>query len=189
MEPVKYILGIDPGVTGALALYDREKHALIYAEKMPTTTVRINRKNRQRIDTPQLLSTLRHLSVVGTEVAVLEAVGGRPMQAASTAYVLGHGVGLLEMGLIAADIDYLTITPSKWKGALGVTGKRGSLRNTQGHMGELIAARALEIFPDEKKHFVGPRGGWQLDVVEAALLAYYGAKFALKTAELKETHG
>lgn len=95
-------LGIDPGITGGLALIDA-KAKVLWALKMPDT-------NRKKIN---LLS--HALGMPGGLLAALEFVRSRPGQGAPATFTFGRGYGHLEMLLDAGGVTYLNPTPQTWQ--------------------------------------------------------------------------
>lgn len=105
------ILGIDPGITGALALIDHDGE-LIDALPFPTLDFGHTRKAKS-ID---VLACLEWLEGVPIEKAGIERVGARPGQGLSSAFSFGRSLGLAEGVLQARSIDYAFVEPRVWKG-------------------------------------------------------------------------
>lgn len=147
-------LGIDPGLSGAVALYD---DGALEVHDIPTLVI----GTKRQIDEYALARLIDSLSArIG--VVWLEQVGTRPGEGAVGAFSFGKGYGLLR-GICAA--NFLTIqdvTPQVWKRALKVSRDKDESR-----------ARASALFP---------RFGqlWPLKKhdgrAEAALIALYGAQ-------------
>lgn len=149
------ILGIDPGLSGALAFMDSE--LIVY--DIPTFEITRNGKNKRQIDLQKLLAILKLWPV---EKAHLESVNAMPGQGVSSMFQMGRGFGQIEMALAACNIPVTYITPQVWKKALGVPKDKDGARQ-----------RASQLMPqwshnwDLKKHS---------DRAEAALIALYGSK-------------
>lgn len=151
------VLGIDPGLSGAMAMWDG-------------TTLTL-------LEIPTAKSTGRGREVVWSELnakwddlffwadhVFLERVMSRPGEGVSSAFKFGLVFGGLR-GMIAAKLIPSTlVTPSVWMKAMGVG--RGSK--------EASVIRATELFPAHAEAFRGPRGGLKDGVAEAALIARYG---------------
>ena len=90
------VIGVDPGSGGALALYDAKNDALDITD-MPTATVTIGKSRRMRIDAVSLLEYFEVAKLMGAELVIIEAVGGRPGQSGMNAFTFGYGVGLIYM--------------------------------------------------------------------------------------------
>lgn len=95
----RYIIGIDPGKHGGIAVM-RGSELVVYL-KMPPT--------------PQdVWNFLRAYS--DEEVfCLMERVGGRSGQSASAAFRFGQNFGNLEMAITAAGIKHQTVTPQRWQ--------------------------------------------------------------------------
>lgn len=166
------VLGVDPGIDGALALYDTEARTLDI-EDMPVWETTVGRKVRRATDGPALHNVLWLYKQIGCELVVLEDVGGRPAQSAPAAFTFGVGWGRLAQSCIALELRFDTVTPTVWKKVMNVPGKAG----TKALEGDIIT-RVREVFgPQHDNYWLGPKGGYKIDRAEAALLAYYGAKY------------
>lgn len=185
------VLGIDPGLHGALATYDTETRTLVDVRDMPTWAMLVGKKERPRIDAVELAEWAEMYSVWGVDLAVLEAVGGRPKQSASAGFVFGYSVGLVYMALMFARIPVETVPPQTWKKMMRVPGKaraaRGEERSAEQKRADVkaadaaIIARADELFPASRDAWRGARGGVKLDRAEAAILARFGGDYVLHT--------
>ncbi len=169
------VLGIDPGHSGAFAVYDTDAQRIATMDDMPTwyQTVTKQRK-RPRIDALAVADYFDTFEMMGVALIVLEAVGGRPSQGAGAAYVFGYGVGLLYMAGIYSRIPIETVPPATWKKLMGIQGK-GKADDSA------IMQRANELFPLDRDKFLTPRGGKRVDRAEAAMLAKYGGDYVLRT--------
>ena len=91
------ILGIDPGLSGALAFLDTNT-GMIAIEDMPTVEVKRNNKLKREVS-PQLTAAIiakRH-----AEAAFLEKVNAMAGQGVSSVFSFGRSSGILE-GILAA---------------------------------------------------------------------------------------
>lgn len=151
---MKSILGIDPGLSGALAIYDGEE-LLVF--DIPTFEITKNGKVKKRIDLMGLLNILRSQKV---DHCYLEKVNAMPGQGVTSMFSMGRTFGHIEMALAACDVPVTEVTPQKWKKIMGCTADKDSSR--------LRASQMLPLFSqnwDKKKH---------ADRAEAALIALYG---------------
>lgn len=149
------ILGIDPGLSGALALYDAD--GTLEVLDIPTLQL----KTKRVIDEYALARIIDNWSSRIREVW-LEQVGVRPGEGAVGAFTFGRGYGALR-GICAANfLTIIDVTPAVWKGALKVRGDKDESR-----------LRASTLFP---RH----GGLWPLKKhdgrAEAALIALHGAQ-------------
>lgn len=101
------ILGIDPGMTGAIAyLHDGQYGYDVY--DMPPNPA----------DLAELIGTFGDI-----EMAFLEKAQAMPKQGVSSMFNYGVGYGTVIGILAARSIPYTLVTPAVWKRALGLTGK------------------------------------------------------------------
>lgn len=157
------VIGIDPGLTGALALYASE-HGLIEVADMPVLEVVINGKKRKRLDHPGLRDLIESWKAWGVEIVVLEDVAARPAQ--SGMFAFGFVQGAIVQLCTDLKLHVEQVTPSYWKKALRV-----------GTGTDEIIQRADQFFPEDTKRWRGKQGGKQHDKAEAALLAKFGAMY------------
>lgn len=171
------ILGIDPGGSGAFALY---APGILQIDDMPTFNMTVGKTTRKRVDAPGVADLIETYKMMGLELAVLEAVGGRPRQSASAAFVFGYSTGLVYMALINARIPVETVPPQTWKKLMKMPGKRkkGGAGADKEYL-DAIKVRATEILPDAGPLFYGPRGGARVDRMEAACMAVFGYRHML----------
>lgn len=118
-------VGIDPGLTGAVAFVDsRGTHVI---EEMPTLALPGNPYVKRRVDGRKLADVLRAHCPVGEPVRVLvEAVhtigsGGRAGNALQTQGSLLRTLGAIEAVLEVLRLDFESVDVRRWKGfyALG----------------------------------------------------------------------
>lgn len=155
------ILAVDPGLSGALALYDLADGSLEIVD-IPTLKI-----GKTIIDEYALARIIDDWSSRIREVW-LEQVGVRPGEGAVGAFSFGRGYGLLR-GICAA--SFLTIhdvTPSKWKAALNVPADKDGAR-----------LRASNLMPREAHRWLLKKHDGR---AEAALIALYASQQHLKAA-------
>ncbi len=124
------ILGCDPGLTGAVALYD-DALDLLVVKDAPTARIAVGKsKARAVYVSAEYARIIRELS---PDRAVIEKVGGIRGQSASASFNFGRGAGLLEGILAALEVPVDFVPPNLWKSRLRVPpGKDGSrLRASQ----------------------------------------------------------
>jgi hypothetical protein len=117
-------LGVDPGLTGGLALISDEGRVL-RVSKMPITEADLLLElNAMCADEPR---------------AVVEQVGASPQMGVVSAFTFGKGFGGLLMALTAVGVRFDLAVPRKWQGALGCLS--GGDKN-------ITKRRAQQLFPD-----------------------------------------
>ena len=155
-------------------MYDTDAQRISTIEDMPTWFQTVGKKKRPRIDALALADMFDTYEMMGVDLIVLEAVGGRPAQSASAAFVFGYGLGLIYMSGLYSRIPLETVPPSAWKKIMNIQGK-GKADDSA------ILQRANELFPHDRNMFLTPRGGKRIDRAEAAMLAKYGGDYVLRT--------
>jgi hypothetical protein len=115
-------LGLDPGVSGGIAVLD-EHGTVKLAVKMPATE-------------KDVLDFLREHG--GSGKAVLEFVRSSPAMGVVSAFTFGRGYGGLKMALLACGISCVEVTPQKWQMAMGC--RSGGDKN-------VTKRKAQELFP------------------------------------------
>ena len=161
------ILGIDPGLKGAFALWDGTKLSVI---DPPTKSVS-SKKTARTMDWDTLFVRLHHADFLSNiDVCFLEMAGARPGQGVSSMFKFGQVYGGVQGILAANQIRTTIVSPIKWKNKYGL-----------GATKRLSCERATEIFPQYRDDFYGKRGGLLDGRAEAALIAHYGYQISRET--------
>ena len=151
------ILGIDPGLSGAIAFYDTSNESVVVID-MPTIEVTRNGKNKREVS-PALIADA--VAGKGIVQAFVERVSAMPGQGVSSMFSFGRSVGVIEGVLAAYEIPVTLVTPQAWMKAMGVrAGKDGSRE------------RAMQLFPQYADLFSRKKDDGRSDAV---LIAKYGA--------------
>lgn len=116
-------IGIDPGVSGGLAMIAASGDAV--AIKMPPTH-------------RDIYTWLVAASSGNVSKGAIEFVRSSPQMGVSSAFTFGRGLGALEMALVAAGISFDHVLPRKWQQAMGCLS--GGDKN-------VTKRRAQEMFP------------------------------------------
>jgi len=120
------IVGIDPGISGAIAWLSDEGF-LLSAMDMPTTVV-----NGKAKVNPHALAS--ELSFRKPKIVVLEEVGARPGQGVSSMYNFGYSAGIL-LGVCAGlGIPTVFYRPAVWKRQAGVPADKNAARQIAQHL-------------------------------------------------------
>ena len=161
-----HIAGIDPGLTGAVAVYDRDADKLIGVWDIPIFKEQVGRTERRRLDMPALRDLFTLLQTFDIKLIGIEKVqgwGGKG-QSASAAFQFGYVYSKIESAAeIAAPVAHAR--PDVWK-----------MREKVPKDERAIAKMACEAFPEHAARFAGPKGAPLHDRAEAALLARYFAR-------------
>ena len=149
---MKYVIGIDPGLSGGIAVMD-DAHKVVEVCNMPETPM-------------DILDLLRKYDSSVT-VAYMEDVGrGMPGQSSSATAKFARHNGHLEMALLALGISTVKCTPQKWE-KMYQLGK--STAYSKNEWKNRLKAKAQELFPNLGKKVT-------LKTCDALLLALYGLK-------------
>ena len=114
----KYMIGIDPGQTGAIAVFRDSIPVEVY--DMPVMA-RV-RGSGEEVNAHELGSILAQYTRDGSE-ALLESVSAMPGQGVSSMFRFGEGFGVVKGVLGALGIPYSLVTPQRWKKQYGLIGK------------------------------------------------------------------
>src|SRR5262250_2211008 len=103
------ILGVDPGVSGGLALVeqqdDRAPPRLLAVADVPTT----GEKTRRRVNANGVMS---FIMLHRPDYALIEHAHSMPKQGVSSTFVYGRAVGALEACIEALNIPVTIVEPS-----------------------------------------------------------------------------
>lgn len=154
------ILGIDPGLHGALALFDPTTSELKVFD-VPTLNVGRAKAKKLIVDEYALARAIDDVAAQVGDVW-LEQVGTRPGEGAVGAFSFGRTYGLIRGICTANFLPINDVTPQKWKGGLGILADKDHARKRASEM----LPRSAHLWP-LKKH---------ADRAEAALIAIYGAR-------------
>lgn len=152
------IVGIDPGLSGALAILDHDDVLLL--EDLPTVQFS-DARIKHRLDGVGLTAMLKPYAV-DVLLAIVEKVAARPGEAPSGAFSFGYSSGVIAGVLGALQIPITTVQPAVWKKAMGL-----------GSSKDLSRARALELFPAMADKL---RRKKDHDRAEALLMAEWGRR-------------
>lgn len=150
------ILGIDPGLSGALAFLAPDGALTLH--DMPTLTA----GKRREIDEIELARIIDAAGPI--ERVFLELVGVRPGEGAVGAFTFGRGYGVIRGILRAAFIPIIDAPPAKWQRDLGIKAGAGK---------DASRALAKELFQRDAGLFARVKDDGRAD---AALIAAWGRK-------------
>ena len=128
------VFGIDPGVSGALSIYEHKK--LKDVIDMPTMSE--GKKNKKQINAAQLALEIKKRADETQDVAVvIEHVTAMPGQGVTSMFNFGQSFGILKGICSAMHLPVYYVRPAKWK-------KYFNLINSEK---DASRTRAIEIFP------------------------------------------
>lgn len=116
------ILGIDPGISGAIAWVSDDGH-LIRVADMPTIEVH----GKKKVSPQQLVAMLEEHDDLIRLVAV-EDVGAMKGNGAVSMFNFGYGAGILAGVCAGLKLPVALYRPAVWKRAAGVPADKGSAR-------------------------------------------------------------
>ncbi len=167
----KYLLGIDPGLSGAITLYRKQPKLEVATIDMPTHEITTNGKKRSQLDLYQLAGFF-DMWADQIDKAVIEQpnampsvpdkTGKRRSMGAQSAFNFGHACGTVQAMAAAHFIPMRLVRPNRWKAAMGLSSDKDASR--------LLASQLLPGFAHLwplKKHD---------GRAESALLALYGER-------------
>ena len=106
------ILGIDPGLSGAIAILEKKKVLNLF--DMPVMTE--GKKNKKQLNSAQLVNIIRENSIVDEEiVVVVEQVNAMPGQGVTSMFNFGQTFGAIKGVCAALNLPIFFVRPSKWK--------------------------------------------------------------------------
>lgn len=155
------ILGVDPGLSGALAFYNFKTKKLEAVFDMPLNTVSSS-ESKSHINTFQLSLIVDGYSA-RTCLAVIEEVASRPKEGVVSVFRFGFVTGLVTGVIAAHHIPPVFTPPSVWKGLMNLSSNKN-----------LSRAKASTLFPDMAEKFKRVKDDGR---AEAALLAFFGERF------------
>ena len=157
------IIGIDPGLSGAIALLNPYTGGIeIY--DMPTLP---NPKGKPETDLRELGRILRPFSDKGRNIAVIEKVSAMPGQGVSSMFRFGQNFGAIQMAAAGHGYEIHYVTPTSWKKHFRLSKDKGVSRGLAG-----------DRFPANSHQFTRVKDDGR---AEAALLALYGLETILNT--------
>lgn len=164
------ILGVDPGLTGALALYDPAQNRIVRSFNVPVLTIERNKKARRNLDVHSLVNLVKDILKVSPSVtAWIEDVGANPKDGKVGCFTFGWTTGSLYTTLVALGIPVSKVPPVVWKKKLGCTADK-----------DMTLLRASQLMPASVPSWTPVRNERDKEdckgIAEAALIAYYGAK-------------
>jgi crossover junction endodeoxyribonuclease RuvC len=152
------VIGIDPGISGAIAAYDG---SVLHVEDVPTMAIKKAKgKGEKNIINLTELCDLFNFMFAGADHAYIERVGAMPGQGVTSMFNFGDAFGSLKTGVAMMYVPMTLISPVEWKAHMGL--------NSDGEKSRL---RALQLFP-RYAHFFQRK--MDHNRAEAALLAWYG---------------
>lgn len=158
------IVGIDPGLTGALVLYDPTSDN-IDVRDMPTLVLpKAGGGKRTELDLYAIAQIMDEWAPQKVR-AFIEQVGPTPQMGVTSSFSFGGSFWAVRMACAAHFIPTEMVTPQTWKRALQVKGGAGKT--------DAVRARASALMPQHSRFWTRAKDDGR---AEASLIALYGAR-------------
>ena len=106
------VVGIDPGLSGAIAILENNKVLNIF--DMPVMAE--GKKNKRQLNSAQLVSIIKDGTRPESEIAVVvEQVNAMPGQGVTSMFNFGQTFGAIKGVCAALELPIFFVRPSKWK--------------------------------------------------------------------------
>ena len=106
------IIGIDPGLSGAIAVLEENKVLAIY--DMPVMAE--GKKNKKQLNSAQLVNIIKKNINKSDDIAVVvEQVNAMPGQGVTSMFNFGQTFGAIKGVCAALNLPIFFVRPSKWK--------------------------------------------------------------------------
>lgn len=152
-----HILGVDPGASGALVIYNTTHHNLTVYD-MPTVHVKRGARVVNQVSASLVAGIMTAHKI---NYVFCEKVGAMPGQGVSSMFAFGRAAGIIEGVAAGIGLPFTLITPQEWQRGMHVIGGKDGSRS-----------RAAEFFPHHAMEFARKKDDGRAD---AALIAAYGA--------------
>lgn len=152
------VAGIDPGKTGALSILYPDNSVIV----VDVPTIKLKGKDRPAWSEWEKSWSIT-LAFPPPDMIVIEDIAARPGQGVTSMFSFGRTLGFVHAIAAHARAPLHFVTPSVWKGKLGLL---NSYKDAS-------RERARTLFPASAHHFACVKDDGR---AEAALLAYYGRK-------------
>ena len=106
------VVGIDPGLSGAIAILENNKVLNIF--DMPVMAE--GKKNKRQLNSAQLVNIIKDSTKLDAEKAVVvEQVNAMPGQGVTSMFNFGQTFGAIKGVCAALELPIFFVRPSKWK--------------------------------------------------------------------------
>ena len=158
------IIGIDPGLTGAIAIMQNNK--VLDIIEMPVMPE--GKKNKRQLNSAQLVSIIKKNIESNEEVAVVvEQVNAMPGQGVTSMFNFGQTFGAIKGVCAALELPIHFVRPSKWK-------KYFELINASK---DSSRTKVIEMYPSLSNHLAKKK---DVNKSDAILIARYFNETRLK---------
>lgn len=152
----KYVIGIDPGLSGAVAIINTETNDLETVFDMPLSKI----KGRKDVLDAYSLNLMLSPFMSRTHFVIIEEVNAMPKQGVVSTFRFGFVTGIVH-GIVASYLTEIkTVKPSIWKILMKLSHDKSESLNS-----------AIQLFPSHSHYFNRKKDDGR---AEACLLAYFG---------------
>ena len=152
-------IGIDPGISGAIAMVDDETSFCIRVEDMPWVITGF--RSTKQVNAPELAKMLTSMRYREYATVYLEQVHAMPKQGVTSMFNFGTSYGIV-LGVVGAlNLPLVLVSSGTWKRRAGLRGKPKDASRTL----------AQQLYPEislSRKKDIGR--------ADAILIARYGEK-------------
>lgn len=155
---MRYYLGIDPGLTGAIALIG-EDGTVCLLNDLPVLEVTRNKKVKHEPDRSEMVKMMTEVDSFKPVYAAIEKVNAMPEQGVTSVFTFGMGYGIW-LGILASfyfPVDL--VHPARWKKVM---------MDGMGKEKDASRIRAGQLFPTADLHLKKHHGR-----ADALLIAEY----------------
>jgi len=145
------VMAIDPGLSGAIAVFRHIDHALVDVIDMPTHELTRNGKAKRQVSAHGLVDIFNQHK---PHYVIVEKVSAMPGQGVTSMFSFGRSFGVIEGILAAFEISASYVMPSVWTKGIG----RGLGKDAS-------RARACELYPAHQKQFARVKDDGRADAV------------------------
>ena len=156
------IIGIDPGISGAICFFSSGK----VLDVIDTPTMAEGKKNKKQVNGRQIFNEIKMLKNNFPEenlIVVLEQVSAMPGQGVTSMFNFGQSFGIIKGICSAMEIPIFYVRPAKWK-------KYFNLINSQK---DASRTKVIETFPEISHKLSKKKDSNKADAI---LIAYYFQK-------------
>ena len=158
------IIGIDPGLSGAIAVLEDIKVISLF--EMPVMAE--GKKNKRQLNSAQLVNIIKENTNGDEEIAVIvEQVNAMPGQGVTSMFNFGQTFGAIKGVCAALGLPIFFVRPSKWK-------KHFELINSSK---DASRTKVIEMYPSFSKQLAKKK---DVNKSDAILIARFFAETRLK---------
>ena len=153
------IIGVDPGISGAISIIENKKILEVY----DTPTMIEGKKNKRQINSAQVTNIIKErLNKEKKVVVVVEQVNAMPGQGVTSMFNFGQSFGILKGICSAMQLPMYFVRPAKWK-------KYFNLINSEK---DASRTKAIEVFPYFSSQLLRKKDSNKADAILIASFYY-----------------